>query len=311
MMQDFVGFTYNGVHSIKDLHIYRTSNGNRYDNNLTATMTDKTADVPGGDGQYYFGTTFKNRTFTINYVFDHLCESDLQKIKSIFCGDSIHELVFDEEPYKAWSAKVTGTASMKYLCFDENPNNSSANKRIYKGEGSITFTCYYPFAKTPTKLWEAIDLPNGRSWLYEVKDGRNITNYSPEAYTNKNEWQLNSGLNGDVSTIKGDRPTTVVCTLSFENISDYNQDLSRVGSIDIADNKITFVNRVHITKQTKIVWDTKTGLCIAEEEGKKVIIPYSGNGIVAFPPGTKISVTPAGYAISGLTVTTDYQYIYN
>ena len=60
---DFVGFTYNGVHSIRDLKIYRTSNGSRYDENMTATMTDLTADVPGGDGQYYFGTTFKNRTF--------------------------------------------------------------------------------------------------------------------------------------------------------------------------------------------------------------------------------------------------------
>ena len=47
---DFIGFTYNGKHSVRDLKIYRTSNSNRYTENLTATMTDKTADVPGGEG---------------------------------------------------------------------------------------------------------------------------------------------------------------------------------------------------------------------------------------------------------------------
>lgn len=141
--QDFVGFTYNGYHSIRDLNIYRTSNGSRYDENLTATMTDKTADVPGGDGQYYFGTQFKNRTFNISYAFDALSESGLTKLKEVFRGDGVHDLIFDETPYKVWSAKVTGTAQIKHICFEEN------GERRYKGEGSITFTCYYPFAHTP------------------------------------------------------------------------------------------------------------------------------------------------------------------
>jgi hypothetical protein len=76
---DFIGFTYNGKHSWRDLGIYRTSDGGaRYSGGLTATMTDKTADVPGRDGQYYFGTTFKNKTFTINYAFDELTEEKFQ-----------------------------------------------------------------------------------------------------------------------------------------------------------------------------------------------------------------------------------------
>lgn len=58
---DFIGFTYNGKHSIDDFGIYRTSDGNRYNDNLVPQMTDKTADVPGGDGQYYFYTNYKSR----------------------------------------------------------------------------------------------------------------------------------------------------------------------------------------------------------------------------------------------------------
>jgi hypothetical protein len=79
----------------------------------------------------------------VSYAFDSLSESGLARLKEVFRGDGIHDLIFDETPYKVWSAKVTGTASIKHLCFEEN------GERIYKGEGSITFTCYYPFAHTP------------------------------------------------------------------------------------------------------------------------------------------------------------------
>jgi predicted phage tail component-like protein len=144
---DFIGFTYNGKHSWRDLGIYRTSDGSRYNSNLTATMTDKTADVPGGNGQYYFGTTFKNKTFTINYAFDNLTEEKFQQLKTTFDGKGIHDLIFDENPDIAWSAKVTGTASIKYLCFDDNALIDQY-KRVYKGEGSLTFTCYDPFARS-------------------------------------------------------------------------------------------------------------------------------------------------------------------
>ena len=63
MSYDFIGFTYNGKHSIDYFGIYRTSNGNRYDDNLVPTMTDKTTDVSGGDGQFYFSTQHKSRVF--------------------------------------------------------------------------------------------------------------------------------------------------------------------------------------------------------------------------------------------------------
>jgi hypothetical protein len=46
----FIGFTYNGQHSIDDFGIYRTSDGSRYNYNLIPQLNDKTADVPGGHG---------------------------------------------------------------------------------------------------------------------------------------------------------------------------------------------------------------------------------------------------------------------
>ena len=139
---DFIGFTFNGKHSCRDLKIYRTSNGGRYDTNLTPTFNDKTANVAGQVGQYYFGTEITNRTFSISFAFDELTEAELNELKNTFRGDSIHELIFDEEPYKVYSAKVTGMATIKHLCFEHNEH------RVYKGEGTIQFTCYYPYARS-------------------------------------------------------------------------------------------------------------------------------------------------------------------
>lgn len=137
---DFVGFTYNGKHSYRDLKIYRTSNGGRYEENILPTLTEKTASVDGMVGQYYFGTQVGPRTLNISFAFDDVTEAGLQEIKRTFCGDDIHDLIFDEEPYKVYSAKVTGTATVKHLCFDKEGN------RRYRGEGSVQFTCYYPYA---------------------------------------------------------------------------------------------------------------------------------------------------------------------
>ena len=146
--EPFVGFTFNGKHSIDDLKIYRVSTNKRYTESLIPTMTEKTADIVGGNGQYYFGTTFKNRTFSVDYVFDRLTKTEINQLKRVFSGEGIHDLVFDEdrgtsgEALKTWSAKVTGTAQIKHLCFEENGED------VYKGEGSVTFTCYFPFARS-------------------------------------------------------------------------------------------------------------------------------------------------------------------
>jgi hypothetical protein len=56
----------------------------------------------------------------------------LARIKKVFGDKKIHELIFDETPYKVYRAKVSGTASIKHIPFAEGETN-----RVYKGEGSI------------------------------------------------------------------------------------------------------------------------------------------------------------------------------
>ena len=138
---DYLGFTYNGKHS-SVLGIVRTSNGSRFDESLLPTMQDKTVQVPGGDGVYYFGSYYTSRPFVINFAFDSLTEEQISTLKRVFGDKKIHDLIFDERPYKAYRAKVTGSATIKYIPFSEGDTN-----RIYKGEGTIQFTCYEPFAR--------------------------------------------------------------------------------------------------------------------------------------------------------------------
>ena len=161
---DFIGFTYNGKHSWRDLGIYRTSDGARYNENLAASLNDKVTDVPGGDGQYYFYTRLKNKTFSLSYAFDSLTESGLRQLKQVFDGTGIHDLIFDEAPYKTWSAKITGTPTIKHLCFTDDEGN-----RVYKGEGSLTFTCYWPYARssdlTGFEVRESATRAPGRTWI--------------------------------------------------------------------------------------------------------------------------------------------------
>ena len=140
---DFIGFSFNGKHSIKDFGVYRTSDGSRYNDNLIPQLNDKAADIVGGNGQYFFGSTHKTRQFSIPIAFDSLTETKYREMRRWLDGKEIHDLVFDEVPYKVYSAKVSGTPQLKTICFDEQ------GERIYKGEGTIQFTCYHPYAHTP------------------------------------------------------------------------------------------------------------------------------------------------------------------
>ena len=161
---DFIGFTFRGYHSYKDLGFYRVSEGSRYSDALVPTFQDKTVQVPGGDGTYFFESNYTQKTFAINIAFDTLTELQYRKLRQTFDKDAAGVLVFDETPYKGYYAKVQSPPQLKYICFDED------GQRIYKGEGTINFICYYPFAHSMFSFLNE----------YDVED----------PFMNKNEWAV-------------------------------------------------------------------------------------------------------------------------
>ena len=138
----FLGFTYNGIHS-SVLGITRVNNGDRNEKSLMPEEKEIKVEKINNDGAYYFGSSYSKRVFNIDFAFEEISEEQLKKIKLYWNDKKIHELIFDEEPYKVYSAKITSIATMKYVAFDKTPQ-----ERVYRGEGSITFTCFYPFARS-------------------------------------------------------------------------------------------------------------------------------------------------------------------
>lgn len=141
MIKDFTGFRFGCIHS-SDLHLVVVSSSDRYTKNVLPKNNDYTEDVPGGNGQYYFGQTYSTREFTIEVAFDKVDEKTWRKISQLFSTDKLQDLVFDELPYKTYRAKLSQDPEFKFICFSDH----DTGERVYKGEGTLNFICYFPFA---------------------------------------------------------------------------------------------------------------------------------------------------------------------
>ena len=182
MKGDFLSFSFAGVDS-SDLNIVRTSDGDRFDEDLTPEIKDVTVEVPGMDGEYFFGSTYGTRTFEIPFAFDSLTEEQFRKLRKVYGQRRLGELIFSERPYKKYIAKIESPIELSYICFDERRYTddgsrgtgikdrelrtmSNDTQRIYKGEGKITFVAYFPFAKSCFKT-----LPTEGSADWAVSSG--------------------------------------------------------------------------------------------------------------------------------------------
>lgn len=283
---DFIGFTYNKKHSERDFNIYRVSDNSRYSTNLAPIMEDSTAANDGADGQYLFDTTFKQQQFSISFAFDKLTESKIRELRQWFSGREEGELIFDEYPYKVYRAKPTGAPNIKTVCFVEN------DERIYKGEGTVVFTCWEPFAHTPNWVWTK---DNAGAFVPYEADGRLAANYVDNVYTNKDEWLEVSGLSAALDVNRGELPAPFVWTLEGP--------IAIPQTIKVANASLSFGDEPGALVQgEKLVWDSKRGLVYKiSDNDNKINYKYYGNAIAAIPVDAKVSVS-AG--------TVDFEYWY-
>lgn len=115
---DFCGFQFNGVHS-SELGLTRVSDGSRYNEDLVPGFSDKTAQIPGGDGMLYWESFYSSKPWNINVAFDDLTESEFRRLRQVFNTKERGELIFDELPYKVYKAKIQSPPQFKYICFDQ------------------------------------------------------------------------------------------------------------------------------------------------------------------------------------------------
>ena len=77
-------------------------------------------------------------------------------------------------------------------------------------------------------------------------------------------------------------------------------------------NSLDFNEKQYVKKNTKITLDTKTGICIRQdgEKGEKILLGYSGNGVMTIEPGKAPSATTVDHKAAGSTCTFDFDYLY-
>ena len=133
---------------LPDMGLYRVSNSNRYNDILVPTLKHTTVEVPGGDGMYWFGSQHTQKPFTVKFAYDSLKEEDLHDLRKIFRGKNRLHIVFDEYPYKYYDVVVSQAPQFDYVPYTEDRviDGVVTPRRIFKGEGSVQFTSYLPYA---------------------------------------------------------------------------------------------------------------------------------------------------------------------
>lgn len=248
---DFLGFTFAGIHS-SELNIIRTSGGDRFDEQMTPEIRDISVEVPGMNGEYFFGSTYGTRTFEIEIAFDSLTEAQFRKLRQLYGRKQIGELIFDERPYKKYLVKIESPIELSYICFDESKRQAAtepsdgirrttriemepviddvtgeviineetgepmmrevvyrdvekiypyikngSTERIYKGEGTINFIAYYPFAKSAYKQLPSTEEES--SWA--ISSGiLKLSEYANFDIYNNTTGVINIYNAGDIST---------------------------------------------------------------------------------------------------------------
>lgn len=141
----FLGFKFNGIHS-SELGIVRINTGDRAELALSPNFKDNTIEVPGSDGLFYFNTKIQQYQYNLNFAYEKLSEKDIRDLRQAFEVTKIGELIFDENPFKAYTVKVSTPPKLSYMVFGED------GSRIYNGEGALTFTAFYPYAHSVHKF---------------------------------------------------------------------------------------------------------------------------------------------------------------
>ena len=245
-MGDFTGFSFGGVHS-SDLGITRVSGGDRYEEKLHPEVSDRTAEVPGLDGVYYFGSEHRERVFDITLGFDSLTEEQFRRLRTIFSTKEVKELIFDERPYKKYIAKIESPVELSFVCFDEprkvigaerkgiriterTATTSSVISDVSEGlDVTLSESTYQSFFSSDgTNTFEYRD---SVWYLVEEEAEVELSNYGIEVTINDPSVE-NIGFKVTNSTTNG---------VTWEQVTPYTIDYTHVQRIYKGEGKISFI----------------------------------------------------------------------
>ena len=240
-MGDFIGFTFGGVHT-SSLGITRVSGGDRYDESLHPEINDTTAEVPGMDGNYYFGSNYGPGKIDLELAFDSLTEAQFRKLRQVFGVKTQKELIFDERPYKKYIAKIESPIELSYVCFDEPKKSIGAerdgvrrdreNDQEYVAAGAIEDSFTVPAGQTVS--FTLTRTPSGE-----------VTVTSEIEFTHEEETLTyvfdNSSGETDVAVVISYNAEEIPFEAAWEQVTPYVRDYSQTERIYKGEGKISFV----------------------------------------------------------------------
>ncbi len=207
---DFLGFQLGDFHSVQ-LNITRVSSGDRYSETLTPDLKHTTTPIPGGDGTYYWDTYYSQKNFTIDFAFDDLRDEDLRRLKQELSKKGLRPLIFDETPWKKYMVVCSSAPNLKYIAF------SHLESKVYKGEGSIQLTAFYPFGMaTKPIVYDKFVNNDDRLYEYDIINDGDLP--SPPII----RFMITSALNGNEET--GETPSIVLYDRRKYNINGGGRD---------------------------------------------------------------------------------------
>ena len=176
---EFVGFSFNGKHS-SEFGLTAVVPSDMYIENLFADFDDRTVEVQGKDGAYYFGTQIKTKPLRLTVAFDNMNGAQKRNIINWLNPRKIGKLIFDEAPYKYYMVKITAPPTFSFVPFSEEKNN--LRQHIYKGSFELEFVSFDPYGYSEYAHVGQVPVWNGSSYSTVYND------------SNLPEWYLESGL---------------------------------------------------------------------------------------------------------------------
>lgn len=164
---DYLGFTYRDKHSA-EFNIVRTSNGNRFNETVLPLPNRASINRSGKDGLIPFYADYPEKKISFQIAYDSLEESDLRNMQDWLSKDNGGWLILDERPYIKYWCQVSGGLDLQYIPFDDI---SSESGRVYKGEGSLEFTCYEGYG---VQSFKQLSTYNGKSNSKEWEEASGI-----------------------------------------------------------------------------------------------------------------------------------------
>ena len=182
MNRSFISFSYGGK-QIEDFNLIAVTDGDRMQRDAYAGFEDTTTVYSALDGQFYWGTHFRNNSITFHLATDGITQRQLDEFKHWFKAGKTRELILAEHPNRAIMARVSEQPQLKLLGFESpikielDGSYYSTSTTLYKGEIELTLIMDDPYWYAKINIFGQKDPVTGiyKDVWYDIASGRERT----------------------------------------------------------------------------------------------------------------------------------------